>query len=370
MEHMKKVCVFCGKRPVGKTKEHVIPQWLIALTGDPKRRVTFGIDKEGTEEELRFRKFAFDQLTFPSCSECNERFGVLESNAKGVVQTVLGQGALGEGDFGVLLDWLDKVRIGMWLGLVYLDKNFWGIVPKFYIENRIGIHDRMVGIYRADYDRRGLTIVGCNTPGFTFCPSCFSLLINDVIFFNVSMQFLFARRLGFPYPRKGFNCREGIGTSYEMEPGMERKLLPLIKQPFLLEGTELYQALYPMQLEMENMRGMYETEYVRSHSQNASRGIGKIFRQAGRDLTAVGENGGVQWVPAVTRGKDRLCTGIVLQTLEMQEHLMNIGPGLDPELPEEEKRYWDNVLGTCRRYGALGRKEMERDFKRAVALKK
>ena len=39
---MEKRCIFCGKVPETKTKEHVIPQWLINMTGDPKRNLHLG----------------------------------------------------------------------------------------------------------------------------------------------------------------------------------------------------------------------------------------------------------------------------------------------------------------------------------------
>ena len=39
-------------------------------------------------------------------------------------------GALSCVDLSLLLDSLDKVRVGLWLGFVYLAKNMWGIDPK------------------------------------------------------------------------------------------------------------------------------------------------------------------------------------------------------------------------------------------------
>jgi hypothetical protein len=35
---MAEVCVFCGERPQSKTKEHVIPKWLIEMTGGDGNR--------------------------------------------------------------------------------------------------------------------------------------------------------------------------------------------------------------------------------------------------------------------------------------------------------------------------------------------
>src|ERR1700741_3952314 len=39
-----KFCIFCGGKPVENAREHVLPQWLIAVTGDPQRQGMFGID--------------------------------------------------------------------------------------------------------------------------------------------------------------------------------------------------------------------------------------------------------------------------------------------------------------------------------------
>jgi hypothetical protein len=38
-----KVCVFCGEKPTNKTKEHIIPEWLIELTGDINRDFTISL---------------------------------------------------------------------------------------------------------------------------------------------------------------------------------------------------------------------------------------------------------------------------------------------------------------------------------------
>jgi hypothetical protein len=42
---MDKICVFCGEKPKSRNSEHVIPQWLIELTGNPKRIASFGYEK-------------------------------------------------------------------------------------------------------------------------------------------------------------------------------------------------------------------------------------------------------------------------------------------------------------------------------------
>src|SRR5690242_13676760 len=99
---MEKFCVFCGKRPESKTKEHVIPLWLIEKTGDPKRKARFGVDFQ--KDTPAFREFSFDSLTFPACSDCNSKFSLLESNAKDVVTRLLDREPLSEIDLSFLLD--------------------------------------------------------------------------------------------------------------------------------------------------------------------------------------------------------------------------------------------------------------------------
>ena len=128
---MEKVCVFCGEAPQDKNKEHILPNWLIELTGDPKRVARFGIDFHKTP--FAFREFAFDSLVFPACSNCNERFGKLEEVIKPIFVRLLAYLPLSSEELILLLDWLDKVRVGLWLGYLYLDKNPLGIDPMFHI---------------------------------------------------------------------------------------------------------------------------------------------------------------------------------------------------------------------------------------------
>src|SRR6516225_4462315 len=153
---MEKFCVFCGQRPKDKNKEHVLPRWLIVLTGDPKRIAGFGPDFLNK----RAREFAFDELTFPACSKCNADFAALENGAEQVVRKLLAHQAVVPYELTLLLDWLDKVRVGMWLGYLYLDKNMVGIEPKFHIIQRLGLYDRMVGIIRVEKLSQGLRFIG------------------------------------------------------------------------------------------------------------------------------------------------------------------------------------------------------------------
>jgi len=84
-----KFCVFCGKRPEGKNKEHVLPRWLLELTGDPTRPANFGLDLSAGSEYPKLRQYAFSQFQFPACENCNQIYSALEGSAKVIVLKLL-----------------------------------------------------------------------------------------------------------------------------------------------------------------------------------------------------------------------------------------------------------------------------------------
>ena len=172
---MQRVCIFCGRRPEIKASEHVLPKWLIELTGDPKRKAEFGYNHLENGELVK-RAFSFDALKFPACKSCNQNFSELEAKTKAIVQEIITEDALSASELCTLLDWFDKIRIGLWLGYQYLDKNPMAIAPHYYVETRIGQHDRMLAIFKMDGNKEGLNSVGCDTPAFALTPSCGDVL--------------------------------------------------------------------------------------------------------------------------------------------------------------------------------------------------
>jgi len=317
-----------------------------------------------------FRTFSFDQLCFPACAECNTEFGKLEDSAKRVVETMLGCGALSASDFHILLDWLDKVRIGLWLGWRYLDKDPWNIRPKFHIARRIGRHDRMICIFRVGSDRKRLNFAGCDLPVFAVLPCCFSLSINNMHIINLSKDWLFARRIGFPYPKVMYEAAGGRGCACDVEAGRGRIMLPLLQQECRLEGTEVYQPMYREQLQMDDIKGLYDVEYVRQHSRDANKGIGMVFRREGRALVSLSEKPEVGWVPSVRHGVELIDAAVVLQTLETQMWLLETSYKLDPEMSGKERRQWEEMGGGCRRESRVYIRMVEREFRREMDKEK
>src|SRR5215467_10739078 len=155
---MPKVCVFCGRPPKGKNKEHVIPKWLIALTGESKRKVYLG--RKWAHPELEKRIYPLNSFTFPACEACNEKYCQLESRASVVMRSLLVLHPVSAGDLDVLLDGFDKVRVGLWLGLLYLNGNYRDLTPQFHIGDRLAAKDRLLFIYRDQGELDGLSITG------------------------------------------------------------------------------------------------------------------------------------------------------------------------------------------------------------------
>lgn len=85
----KKRCIICGEPPSNKNKEHVIPKWLIELTGDPKREWNLGVQTGHPDRKLR--KYAADQFQFLACETCNGRYSDLEGRAKSYMSDLLAE---------------------------------------------------------------------------------------------------------------------------------------------------------------------------------------------------------------------------------------------------------------------------------------
>lgn len=298
---MEKFCIFCGNKPVSKNKEHVIPQWLIRMTGEQNRETYLGLKWASSKFEQR--KFSFSSFTFPSCEKCNSIFSDLEAKAEIVVQKILTCQALAASDWDIFLDWLDKVRTGLWLAMIYLNKNHRGIKPNFYIKKRIGSKDRFIIIYEIQDDKyTGIGWAGTDTPIFQCMPSCFMLGINNFLFFNASFDFLFSYRFGFPFPSVWKLSPEGR-VLCKLEEGTKKRLLPLVKKKFKSGGTQLFQPMIPYKhLRQEDgsiadFSELYDNDYVKKNCINNTEGHGQIFRKHRNKLVPYPSIPTKDWIP-------------------------------------------------------------------------
>jgi hypothetical protein len=291
---MAKTCIFCGQRPVAKTKEHVIPEWLIAMTGDPKRQVSFGTYNIQNKPPT---KLAFDQLTFPACYECNQEFSELEGRTRQVVGRLLKKDPLTSTDLNCLLDWLDKVRTGMWLGLLWLEGNPWGIEPTFHISSRVRLHDRSVGFGMIEGRHPGINLVGPESPCFGLIPTTMCIFINDVALFNSSSVALCSRRLGFP-----FLCREEASMRGDgrleatLATGLERVIRPIERTGLLQSQPFVYQPLILKDADGA-IPAAYDTDYVRGNCYDFEAGLGALFLQRRGEVSKLEQEASQAWIP-------------------------------------------------------------------------
>ncbi|MBI1265433.1 MAG: hypothetical protein GC187_11945 [Alphaproteobacteria bacterium] len=146
-----------------------------------------------------------------------------------------------------LLDWLDKVRVGLWLSQIILTGNPANIAPKFAITNRISTKDRMVLVYPMSDTRRGLSPYGIETLTFHHHPSVFGLRVNNLIIINASADHLFGASCGFHAPTKlthhldgkKAGLLEGSGFTMTRKPSY-----PLMPSVFPKPSIRVFQTIF------------------------------------------------------------------------------------------------------------------------------
>lgn len=269
---MDKMCVFCGEKPEKKNKEHVLPQWLLKLTGDPNRIVTFGHETDGGKPIT----FNWKNLTCPSCTKCNDRYADFEAEIKILVEKLLNKEELTGNESIKILDWLDKVRIGLWLNYYYLEKNKALINPRLFIDNRLGKKDRFLQIHFLESTKKslGLNAFGVETFAFQFNPSCFGLRINNILLINGSNDYLVSQSCGFPYPKKMELQENGMIMLGDWE--YNRSTHKDISGLKLEKGA--LTIMQPIQIDNENTFNYFKDSYLTENCINIEKQIGNLFR--------------------------------------------------------------------------------------------
>lgn len=337
---MAKRCVFCGSAPTEKTKEHVIPAWLIRLTGDPNRVVNLGYSKN-SDVGWKPRGFAFDQLTFPSCASCNARYSGLEDSARSIVERVLAGGAIKGFEASTLLDWFDKVRVGLWLGFNQLDKNYAEVTPNFHIGGRIGKADRVLVVEKTDFSqaRSRLTFAGVDTYSFAMTPSVFRLSINAYSFTNVSFAYLVSRRLGFPYPKGVYLSPDRQEMFCPMRPGRHRVMTPVLPQVTRPQAITLYQPMFPGGAIVGSaVERLYDTPYVHANVFDFAAGTGAVYvARSSRSLAKLDRNEDFFVRPPHLQDDWEVFQNGAVRVLQLQNWVTEI-PSVD-QLSASQKQY-------------------------------
>lgn len=269
---MAKFCVFCGKPPQDKNKEHIIPQWLTKLTKSEDKLKTVGVNfSEG--KEINLNLFSF---TFPACSACNNKFSKIEGLVKPVVEKILIDEYVTGEELLLLLDWFDKIRICLWLALKIRNGDIVNWEPKFYVNTRVGQKDRMLAITNTYDGTDELWWTGMHTLGFIISPTCFTMKINNIIFNNCSMDFVVSEQLGFPYPL--YEKKNPIDPNLQdflFTEGKEQLAGKLFKTTFYKDATIICQPIFT-DTQIPNYE-RYNTEYVKNNCYDWDKGKGKLF---------------------------------------------------------------------------------------------
>lgn len=192
-----RACVFCGVRPSRKnrTREHILPKWLLSLTGGLRRvLVLAGKDIAGSPFEV-----SAGSLQVPACARCNQLFGGLEQLAAPLVRNLMNGGLPDLEGLGILLDWLDKVRHGLWLMDMRVNPGTAQLPVNQYISQRIGLHDRALFVGRVAEDRDCLRVGGPGVLSFQLAPMALMMRVNGLILVSLSMENLLAERAGYPW---------------------------------------------------------------------------------------------------------------------------------------------------------------------------
>jgi hypothetical protein len=271
-----KFCIFCGKKPEHKNMEHVIPQWLIRLTGRENKDVYENYP--ASHKHLNFMQFKF-----PACEKCNSEYADLEANVRPIMIDILDGKTVSGEKISLFMDWFDKVRIGLWLVEMCYDPELKRQVhPNFYIDSRIARADRFLSIRKLQMpaNSQGISFIGTNTPLFHYFPSVFALIVNNLCFINASNVNLVAPRTGFPYLREN-------AVLNPFKPEVECSLIhgrkkvtnPIVK-PFIpySESITFYQ---PILQDVNKQSWVACEDYALNHCYDADAGKCGVFAQKG-----------------------------------------------------------------------------------------
>ena len=271
-----KFCIFCGETPKDKNLEHVIPQWLIKMTGREKSDI-FSLYPDAK------RHIPFLGFKFPACTECNSKYAKMEALVKPVLERVLSGQSISGADASLLMDWFDKIRVGMWLTEMFFNPELkHDIQPHFFIDSRVGKTDRMLSVRKiAETDKeKGIYIGGTQTPLFLYCPSAFIMRINNYYFINASTHNLVSPRVGFP-TITNFHLEDMDNGIYSgnLIKGRDKLVNPII--PCFIPNKDSITFYQPVYKDFIGFPNFPKDDYLIQHSYDIKTGLGGVFVQKG-----------------------------------------------------------------------------------------
>ncbi|CAO4148642.1 hypothetical protein [Methylorubrum aminovorans] len=342
--NLEKFCVFCGNKPEGKNKEHILPKWLLRMTGDEKRQIKLFLNKK----TVRHEEQSAQSFVFPACEACNSEFSHLEGRASDVIRRLLSENPVKEADLNDLLDWMDKIRVGVWLADIVRNRDFNVVSRNFHIKTRVGQKDRCLFVFKLKEEYEGLNIIGSSTLMFHGWPSAFGLGINQYMFVNVSSDFLFMHRLGFPIWKNREFTEDGR-IKGDMETGTERVRLPIVSFSFNIEHRSLFQPCFPTiePDQGERMGDYLKSEYITGNLLTGNKG--RLFDDRGQKMfSEASDSIQIDLSNLTAYSIEFLPTYIGLKILEIQLRLFDQFPDYS-KMDIESRRFWRKYYGMAKR---------------------
>lgn len=273
-------CIFCGKPPESRTKEHIYPQWLLKMTGFHSKDTSVGTNWTTGKEII----FHGKNYTFPACDICNNKFSGLEARVKGIIERLSEDESVSGEELEILLDWFDKLRAGTWLGISYMNKSVFSLPPNHYINDRVGVKDRYLSITNTYLPEKTLKWSGANSLTFMSSPTALMVRINNLVFVSASTDFLVAHSVGFPYAQFEAVTPGSNIAHWELAQGTREVLSGCFDHVPYSPSYTLRQPIFKGAF--ESNPAFYDNSHVAAHSHDMSAGIGKLFLQKG-DVSTV-----------------------------------------------------------------------------------
>jgi hypothetical protein len=249
------------------------------------------------------------------------------------------------------LDWFDKVRVGLWLGMRLLDKDIAEVEPNFHIKTRLGQFDRMLIVEKSDTVQQRLNIGGVETLSFALTPGAFLLIVNGYYFTNISGMFLCSRRLGFPFSKTARLQPDREEVEVDLVEGRERIMSPVLRKRVAEKGRRFFQPMFKGGL-MEGGTSVYHSDYVREHSIDQESGVGNIFEESRTCVTEYRSDDEIDLEPSLTQDERKLHVSSALNVLEWQTWLHSELPDLSL-LSSDQKKYVRSRFGTADRINRM-----------------
>jgi hypothetical protein len=346
---MEKFCIFCGNPPINKNREHLLPKWLIEMTGNSNRLGTFGPIYEN--DTLELKHFPFNKFVLPSCYKCNHEFGLkIEGKAKEKLRDLLDKKPLSMTDLNLLLTWFDKIRIGSALTTLYHLKNPYKTTPPFFINDGSMTRDRMLLVFKSKYEFDSLNVFGIGTNFIINYPICIGLIINNYGFINISKTFLLHRAFGLPFPEIDPMYLEG-----DSDGNYEIKLLkaisnrigyPVLDYEYNLNCTEILQPIISDKIikinEASILYGQSRYEYIFGKKSSQ---YGEFFYRDNLDIKPYPKKKSRIWIPnELDLEKDYFQNFIAYHTIQIQNSFIESGLKLSKEISDSTETLLKSIL--------------------------